>query len=390
MKVLHIVTGLNAGGAEQQLRLLLREMPPDIECEVLTLENPGVIAAGLRADGVRVTHLDMRGNRDLRALGRLTRQIRAGGYDLVHCHLYRACVYGRIAARLAGVRTVLATEHSLLGTVLEGRRVNAGVRLLYLATERLGRATIAVSADVARRLADWGVPEDRIHVIPNGVDARRYLCDDAGRAAGRAALREQLGIAADAFTIGAVGRLVPGKRFDILVRALAELPPRAVLLVAGAGPEAGPLAALAEELGLAERVLMLGEREDVPELLAAVDVLAAPSEGETFGLALVEGLAAGLPVLWSSGPALAELPPDAAPHARYVPATPAAYAAALTPLLAAPARPHPQPPAVATYDIARLAPQTAALYRALLDEDGTAAGSVPGTRTAAQKEKSHA
>lgn len=156
MKALHIITGLGVGGAEQQLRLLLRHLP--IECEVVTLTNPGAVAAGLAEDGVRVVHLGMAGNRDLTALPRLVRVIRSGGYDLVHTHLYRACVYGRLAARLAGVRAVVATEHSLGESQLEGRELTSGVRALYLASERLGRTTVAVSPTVADRLRGWGVP----------------------------------------------------------------------------------------------------------------------------------------------------------------------------------------------------------------------------------------
>ncbi|MGW0583574.1 glycosyltransferase, partial [Streptomyces sp. NPDC002920] len=147
MRVLHIITGLGVGGAEQQLRLLLRHLP--VECEVVTLTNPGAVAAGLTEDGVRVVDLGMAGNRDLGALPRLVRIVRSGGYDLVHTHLYRACLYGRVAARLAGVRAIVATEHSLGDSQLEGRRLSAGVRALYLAGERLGRATVAVSPAVA-------------------------------------------------------------------------------------------------------------------------------------------------------------------------------------------------------------------------------------------------
>jgi hypothetical protein len=149
MKVLHVITGLGAGGAEQQLRLLLRHLPPEYHCDVVALTNPGMVAAGLRADGVRVGNLAMRGNRDLSAVPRLVRLIRREGYDLVHCHLYRACVYGRIAARLAGVRSVVTTEHSLLADTLEGRPITLGVRALYQATELLGSTTVAVSDAVA-------------------------------------------------------------------------------------------------------------------------------------------------------------------------------------------------------------------------------------------------
>lgn len=93
-RALHVITGLGIGGAEQQLRLLLRHLP--MPCDVLTLTNPGPVAEGLRADGVRVVHLGMTGNRDLGALPKLVRFIRRGRYDLVHTHLYRACVYGRL------------------------------------------------------------------------------------------------------------------------------------------------------------------------------------------------------------------------------------------------------------------------------------------------------
>ncbi len=254
MKALHIITGLGVGGAEQQLRLLLRHLP--LACDVVTLTNPGAVAEGLRADGVRVTHLGMSGNRDVTALPRLTRLIRRGRYDLVHTHLYRACVYGRIAAKLAGVRATVATEHSLGEAEIEGRPLTPGTRALYLGTERLGSATVAVSATVAARLRDWGVPAERIHVVPNGIDAASFRYDPELRRS----TRTQLGIPADAFVVGGVGRLVPGKRFDVLVRAVAALPD-AWLLLAGEGPEGPALRTLATRLGAAHRIRFLGECE---------------------------------------------------------------------------------------------------------------------------------
>ncbi|MEZ0089361.1 glycosyltransferase [Streptacidiphilus sp. EB129] len=371
MKVCHIITGLAAGGAEQQLRLLLRNLPPQHHCEVVTLENPGAVAAGLRADGVRVMDLGMRGNRDLSALPRLAGLIRHGRYDVVHCHLYRGCVYGRIAARLAGVRAVVATEHSLLANTIEGRRITPGVRALYLATERLGRSTVAVSEAVAGRLRAWGVPESRIRTIPNGVDAARYAQPALTRAATRQTVRAQLGLPQDAFVIGGLGRLVPGKRFEVLVGALARMErvpgvgrvPWLLLVGDGCSREALELQAGQE--GVSDRVVFAGERDDVPDLFTAMDVLAAPSTVETFGLALLEALAAGLPVRWSSGPALAELPPEAAPGARWTNADPADYAAEFVALRGSRLVPLAQPEAVRHYDIARLALEVSALYEAV-------------------------
>ncbi|MEU3562207.1 glycosyltransferase [Kitasatospora sp. NPDC006786] len=365
MRVLHIVTGLAAGGAERQLHLLLRHLPAHQQCEVLALTNPGAVAAALRSDGVTVHHLGMRGNRDLGALPRLVRLVRAGHYDLVHTHLYRAQLYGRLAARLAGVRAVVSTEHSLHAGVIEGRPVTRGVKGLYLAAERLGSTTVAVSRQVAQTLRSWGVPPARIELIPNGIDTSRYRLPPAERAAARRRVRAEIGLPQGSWAVGGVGRLVPGKRFEVLVEALAGLDPATRLVLVGEGPERAALERRAEELGVRERLVLTGERDDVPELLAALDVLAAPSTAETFGLGVLEGLAAGLPVRHSACPALDELPPSAAPQARRIPSEPAAYTAALRdlrPLSGHIADPLPHPPAVGHYDIARVAADLGALY----------------------------
>ncbi|MEU1519767.1 glycosyltransferase [Streptomyces sp. NPDC005811] len=364
MRVLHIITGLGVGGAEQQLRLLLPHLAAD--CDVVTLTNPGAVADGLRADGVRVTDLGMRGNRDLAALPRLVRIIRAGRYDLVHTHLYRACVYGRPAARLAGVRAVVATEHSLGGTQLEGRRLTAGVRALYLASERLGRATVAVSPAVAGRLRGWGVANTRIAVVPNGIDLARFRFD----AAARERARRQLGLPRDAYVVGGIGRLTAGKRFDVAVRALAGLPADSRLLLVGGGPEEEALRRLARQAGVGDRVLLTGERPydpdgtpgpDLPSLVCAMDVLVSPSPEETFGLAVVEALACGLPVRYASCPALDGL---TVPGAHRVTGGTEAFVRALTEARAAPPGPRTAPDAAHRYDIARSAGRLMDVYTA--------------------------
>ncbi|MGW0903822.1 glycosyltransferase [Streptomyces sp. NPDC002853] len=372
MRALHIITGLGVGGAEQQLRLLLRHLPA--ECDVVTLTNPGPVAAGLTADGVRVIHLRMSGNRDLGAVPRLVKLIRGGGYDLVHTHLFRACLYGRIAARLAGTRAVVATEHSLGDSQMEGRPLTAGVRALYLTGERLGRATVAVSPSVAERLSRWGVPRQRIHVVPNGIDVDRFRFDPRARVA----VRRRLGLSDDAFVVGGVGRLAPGKRFDVLLRALAALPRDVRVLLVGGGPEEAGLRAAAAQLGVADRVVFAGEQPylsegapGLPAFLAAMDVLASPSPEEAFGLAVVEGLAAGLPVVYVRCPAVEDLPPDAVTGAERVPGDPDSFAGALLRARSAGPRPRLVPQAAQHYSITRSAAQLMHVYEA------AASGSTP-------------
>ncbi|MEU6527417.1 glycosyltransferase [Streptomyces sp. NPDC046924] len=376
MRALHIITGLGVGGAEQQLRLLLRHLP--VDCDVVTLTNPGAVAEGLTADGVRVVHLGMGGNRDLTALPRLVRLIRAGGYDLVHTHLYRACVYGRLAARLAGVRAVVATEHSLGDTQMEGRRLTAGVRALYLGSERLGSTTVAVSPAVADRLRRWGVPAPRVEVVPNGIDLDRFRFDPERRAH----TRRRLGLPEGAFVVGGVGRLAPGKRFDVLVHALARLPDDHWLLLVGGGPEEHLLRRTAGEAGVAGRVLFTGERPygpdgpdgssgpDLPSLLSAMDLLASPSAEEAFGLAVVEALASGLPVLYTSCPAIE----DAAPSpdgARRVPGGPEGYARAIAEVRAAGPGPRTVPEAARRYGITRSTALLMDVYAAALSRSSS-------------------
>ena len=303
MRVLHVITGLHAGGAEQQLASLLEHTRHD--AEVVTMYSPGIVAQRLVERGIPVHHLGRPHQLDVRALRDLVGLLRRGRYDVVHTHLYRACLYGRTAARIAGVPTIVATEHSLGDTQIEGRPTTWPVRRLYLASERLGHHTIAVSEAARRRLVAWGVRADRISVIPNGIDVGRYAFDPTARRRERAVL----GIPDEHVAIGAVGRLHPIKRFDMLLESSAPLLRNGAtwLVIVGRGECETALRELAARLGIADRVRFLGERGDIPALLSALDVYAAPSAEETFGLAAIEALCTGLPAVVGACPAIDEL-----------------------------------------------------------------------------------
>jgi glycosyltransferase involved in cell wall biosynthesis len=299
MKVLHVITGLDAGGAELQLAMILRHTRH--ESDVVTLYNPGPVAEQIEAQGTTVRNIGMRSNTELPALLRLRKLIKDGRYDVVHTHLYRTQIYARPAARLAGTPVVLTTEHSIGETHIERRKMTRGVRALYLTSEMFSDATIAVSDIVKDRLVKWGVRPGKITVVPNGVDTDGLGFD----AAARDLVREQLGISPDTYVIGALGRLDPNKRVDLIMEAAAPmLGERCKILVIGRGEDQARLEAAAERIGVTEHVIFGGYQKDTTAMFAAFDLYVAASLQETFGLSVLEALASGLPVLYTACPAL--------------------------------------------------------------------------------------
>lgn len=299
MKVLHVITGLDVGGAEIQLAMLLKYSRND--CDVVTLYNPGPVADQIRAQGISVRDLGMKSNTSLGALPRLRSLITTERYDVVHTHLYRAQIYARPAAKLARVPVVVTTEHSIGETHIERREMTNGVRGLYLASEFFSDGTIAVSDIVRERLVNWGVPARKITVVPNGLDTGALVFDPAARRR----VRERFGLAPATFVIGLLGRLDPNKRVDLAIEAAAPmLGESCKILVIGRGEDQARIEAAVARLGVGEHVIFGGFQQDTAAMMAAFDLYLATSAQETFGLSVLEAIASGLPVLYTVCPAL--------------------------------------------------------------------------------------
>lgn len=302
LRVVQVITSLPTGGAERQLELLVGRTHE--HTTTIALYEGGPVADSMRAAGHQVDVLGMRGWRRVVAPVRLARQLRRLRPDVVHVHLLAAQLWGIPAARLARVPVVVSSEHSLMRDTIEGRPHTRWLRGVYRLLERLTTRTVAVSATTAERLRDWGVPASKIAVSDNGIDFGALELDPAGRAA----LRHELGLAPDTTVIGAVGRLDPVKRIDLVLHACAPLlRDGAALIVAGSGGLRPELEALAARLGVAGSVHWLGSRGDMTTVLSAMDVLVSASADETFGMAVVEALGNGLPVAFVECPALEEL-----------------------------------------------------------------------------------
>jgi glycosyltransferase involved in cell wall biosynthesis len=299
MKVLHVITGLEAGGAEVQLAMLLRHTRHD--SDVVTFYNPGSVAEQIRTDGTSVRDLGMRRNTQIGALLTLRSIIAEGRYDVVHTHLYRSQIYARPAARLAHTPVVVTTEHSIGETHIERRKMTVGVRGLYLASELFSDATIAVSDVVRERLIRWGVPAKKITVIPNGLETAALAFGPAVRERSR----KQFGIEPDTYVIGALGRIDENKRVELTIEAAApHLGERCKILVIGRGDHRTQVEAAAARLGVTDHVIFGGFQPDTAAMMAAFDLYVASSVQETFGLAILEAMASGLPVVYTVCPAL--------------------------------------------------------------------------------------
>ncbi len=312
LRVLYLIESLGRGGAEQSLLNTLRALDRErFEVAVCHLYPAADLGTELSALGVPVWSLGLQTIRDLPSgLPRLASRVRAYRPQILHTHLFAANLLGRLVGRLTRVPAIMTTVHYTDHepgdwTTYSRKRHLIDFLTVHPGSDRIIAVSEAVARSTRRRL---GVR--RVVVIPNAVDVARF---DPPAASSAQAVRADLGCYSGEVLLLTVGRLHPqkGHRYAILaLRRLEELGINARLIVVGEGPLEAELQAFAETQGVADRVRLLGSRDDVPRLLSAADVFVFPSLGEGQGLALVEAMAAGKPCVASNIPAIAEMVTD--------------------------------------------------------------------------------
>lgn len=322
MRILHVLAPAPWGGLERVVTELTAGMAArghDVHVAAALDRDPGThpFVRGLRVEAHLVDAPGRAWLRERVAVDALRRRLRP---DVVHTHGYRADVlHGRPRAD-----AVVTTVHGMTGGSARNRVYEAAQRIAF----RRFDAVVAVSAPLGARLTRFVRP-GRLRVIPNAVCAAPLLP--------RAEARARLGLPADAFVVGWVGRLSPEKGADVLVDALARIPSLPwTACVLGDGPEAAPLRARADRLALGRRISFAGAVPDAPSLHAAFDVFVLSSRTEGTPIALLEALTAGVPVVAA---AVGGVPDVVGPaEAVLVPAEdPATLAAALAAVHAGPA-----------------------------------------------------
>jgi len=295
INVLHIIGSLQVGGAENQVVTLVQALNnARYTVDVCCLIDQGKQAPLLESQGINVFALNMRLRYWPLAAFKLYRLMKRLDIKIVHAHLYESGIWGRLVGKLAGVPVFITTEHGM--TLWKKRRHVVVEGFANRFTDKM----LAVSEDIRqRRIKHQNVPPEKIITLPNAVNIERFT------AAPKAdQIREQLGLDPSAPVIGTVARLVPPKRLDYLLETAAivcQTIPKARFVIIGDGPLRQSLENQAQQLGLLpDKIQFLGSRQDIPKLLAMLDIFTLSSEREGLPVSLLEAMAASKPVVVTS------------------------------------------------------------------------------------------
>ncbi|MBV9543696.1 MAG: glycosyltransferase [Chloroflexi bacterium] len=378
IRVLQLITSLDRGGAENHLLALLTHADRSaFEFEAAVVGGGGELVPLFREAGVTVHLLGARNRLDVFALQRLIRLLRDGHFDIVHSHLFRADIYAGIAvAQLGDARPYLvSTRHNDDRFFL-----NPFVGIAHYMLSARQDLIIAISDHIARFTIARGVRDpSRVRRVYHGLEPLHTA--ELQRQA--AAIRRELGVEPADFLVGNVGRLAPQKGQRHLIGAtplLLERVPRAHVVIAGGGDLEDFLRSLAAELGVSDRVHVLGPRTDVPALMHALDAFVMPSIWEGFGIVLLEAMAAARPIVASSVATIPEVVLDGQTGLLVPPGDAVALADALARLADDPALAHylgerGRERLDRSFSIEKMVGDTELLYRELLE---TARDRTPG------------
>jgi glycosyltransferase involved in cell wall biosynthesis len=297
LKIIHIITSLNVGGAEQALkRLLLTTPDAQRNTLVISLKNLGKIGEGLQSRGFEVVALNMRSFLAFPVgIFRLYRIIRQFQPDIVQTWLYHADLIGGVVAKIAGVKCII---WGIRTTELDsGSKLTAWIRKLLALLSYVIPAKIVCVAEASRnKHIALGYDTPKMVMIGNGFESEQLQSSPQQRSE----LRSSVCLKDEDIVIGTLGRLSQEKGQDVFVRSagmIAQEYSNVRFLMVGRGlePVDEALMQWINAIGFADRFVLMGERRDVAVVLSAMDIFCLPSRSEGFPNVLGEAMAMGLP-----------------------------------------------------------------------------------------------
>lgn len=299
MKVVHVITGLNDGGAEAVL-FRLCTYPSNVTHHIISLMGEGKYGPLLRKTGITVTCLNMpQGKVTLIGLRQLWRILRKEQPDVVQTWMYHADLLGGVIARISGVKKVFwGIRHSTLEKGKAKRSTIAIARLCAVLSPFVPKKIVCCAHKALYVHREIGYSAKKLIVISNGYDLSAFKKDDlAGQS-----IRTELGIPSDTFLIGKVGRYDPFKDHKNLLYALSKLSFaglnfKCLLVGRKLTTENSELTTLIENLGLRDHVILAGQRTDIPAVMNALNLHVLSSTSEGFPNVLAEAMACGTPAI---------------------------------------------------------------------------------------------
>jgi glycosyltransferase involved in cell wall biosynthesis len=283
IKIIYIITNLNFGGAEKLLLDIVRYLDKSrYEVKVLTVMGDGPLVLDFEKAGVAVKIFEKKNKLGIGVIWRIYKYLKQEKPQIVHTHLFGGDTWGRLAAILARVPIIISTEHNT--NLDEGFLKRLVKKILSFFTKKI----IAVSQAVKNySVVVDHINEKKMIVIPNGIEIDKFMMIPEKEYS-----RPPV--------IGIIGRLEKQKGHEFLFEALNLIKniPWA-LWVVGQGSLGPRLEKLAKDLDLRERIIFLGARRNIRELLGQIDIFVLPSLWEGLGLAVLEAAAAGKPIVAS-------------------------------------------------------------------------------------------
>ena len=306
LRVFYVIDSFDLGGAQRQLLELVRHLDPHefhvVVCPIWPLKN---LEPDYVQTGVEVTQIYKRHRYDFTVAFRLAQKMRQFKPDIVHTWLFTGGLWGRLAAILANAPIIVVGER----TMLPDQKYPI---YFWPINKILGHWTDQITVNCQFGMDIFynkGFKKAKLHLIHNGVDTERFRWN-VNTPSIRTAMREKLGIAENMPVVSMVGRLTEQKGQEVFLKAIKiviESGTDVRCLLIGDGEDREKLRAFSASLNITDKVLWLGKRMDIPELLSASDIFVLSSNWEGMPNVILEAMASELPVVATNVPGTAEL-----------------------------------------------------------------------------------